>query len=127
MRKMIAVLLVGLCAISAGFAQAADNRLIPVFPSQQQPTYAPPPPTSDAEQLPSPRDQLYVFWVLGKVLSYPFDKVDSYIEHWKSRRKAQGQAVPASAPARSENPFDSVNWREIPPAPPTEGGFRTGR
>jgi hypothetical protein len=62
---------------------------------------------------PSPRDQLYVFWFLGKMLSYPVDKIEAYIQS----KLNQPKAVPASAPSGA-NPFDSVNWREIPPAPP---------
>jgi hypothetical protein len=68
---------------------------------------------------PAPRDQLYVFWILGKVISYPIDKIESYISR-RINSVQQPKAVPAAAPGRVYNPFDSLNWREIPPAPPVE-------
>ncbi len=100
----------------------AESRLIQVKPSYAESSYKP------AEQIqgetgysytaPSPRDQMYVFWILGKMLSYPIDKVEDFItSRIRSRETPKPVAAPALATARP-NPFDSVNLREIPPAPP---------
>lgn len=124
MRKTsLLVILSILWAGSVCFAQTAEKKLIPVYPSYHEATYVP--QTEEAaDELPSPRDQMYVFWILGRVLSYPFDKAESYIDSIKAKRRVQ--AVQAAAPAQKPvpNPFLSVNWGEIPPAPPASGNSR---
>jgi hypothetical protein len=116
-------LIVVMCILwgaSACFAQSAEKKLIPVHPSYHEATYVPQSEKA-AYDLPSPRDQMYVFWILGRVLSFPFDKAESFIDSWKQKRKASpaASAIPAAAPAA--NPFASVNWEQIPPAPPASG------
>ncbi len=116
-------ILIALLTISPCLAQATGKKLIPVVPSYHEAAYV---PQKDevVDELPSPRDQMYVFWILGRVLSYPFDKAEAYIDSIKNKPKVQ--AVPATAPAAvtAPNPFLSVNWKEIPPAPPATGNGR---
>ncbi|MBI5251313.1 MAG: hypothetical protein HY912_17630 [Desulfomonile tiedjei] len=121
-KTYLIVIMTVLCAASTGFAQTADKKLIRVYPSYHEAAYVP--QEEVADELPSPRDQMYVFWILGRVLSYPFDKAEGYIDSIRSKRKLQ--VVPAAAPAQATapNPFVSVNWREIPPAPPATGHSR---
>lgn len=115
--------LVVMLSVNAG-AENRNAKLIPVKPATNEAAASP----SNLESRtvyeaqyaePAPRDQLYVFWVLGKVISYPIDKVESYISK-KISSLQQPKAVPALAPASSSSPFDSLNWREIPPAPPVQ-------
>jgi len=126
MTKTLALLsLVILLAVSVCFGQSqnSDKKLIQVKPAYSE---APPEPQPQVEidpyapTPPRPRDQLYVFWILGKLISYPVDTVESYIHKIRSDRKREGAPVPASA-GSDRNPFNSVNWREIPPAPPVAG------
>ncbi len=65
---------------------------------------------------PTPREQMYVFWALGKIISYPFDKAEELIRARLGGYKAQTKT--ASSETEAINPFDSVSLREIPPAPP---------
>lgn len=99
-----------------------DSKLIQVKPSYAESSYKPADEiqgeTGYSYRAPSPRDQMYIFWVLGKMLSYPVDKVEDFItSKLKSRENSKPIAAPAVATSRP-NPFDSVNFREIPPAPP---------
>ncbi len=64
---------------------------------------------------PRPRDQMYVFWILGKVLSYPVDTVEQFVTKKIRQVSLKPETKPAAAPI---NPFDEVDIREIPPAPP---------
>jgi hypothetical protein len=104
------------------YAQPPDSKLIRVQSDLNAPSQATA-STEDpsAETMPTPREQMYVFWILGKILSYPVDTADSYISglwrRWQSRPVVQ----PASAPA-IPNPFDSMGDRHIPPAPPVTSG-----
>ncbi len=108
-----------------GYSRAENKspKLIPVKPAYNEASYAPqnsgPAPTLDGQYAadPAPRDQLYVFWLLGKIISYPIDKVESYVSR-KLYSVGKPQVVPAAASASS--PFDSINRREIPPAPPVQ-------
>ncbi len=109
-----------LWGVSACFAQPAEKKLIPVHPSYQEATYVPQ-SESAAYDLPTPRDQMYVFWILGRILSYPFDKAESVIDSWKQKRKASPAPAAVPAAASGSNPFASVNWGQIPPAPPASG------
>lgn len=119
-RTFLMLLFMFLCTVSVGMAQSTnqDKKLIRVTPSYSEASYVPekarhpnsPPP-------PTPREQMYVFWVLGKILSYPLDTAESYISTWLNRRQNAPLATPASAGA-APNPFSTMNEREIPPAPP---------
>lgn len=123
MAKIIAVLVVTvLFGAAACFGQSgnSDKKLIHVKPDYGEPaSQVQPEPQIDpyAPVPPRPRDQLYVFWILGRLINYPIDKVESFIVNLRSERKKDGTPVPASA-GPSGSPFSSVNWREIPPAPP---------
>lgn len=99
-----------------------ESKLIPVKPSYSESSYKPSEEiqgeTGYSYTAPSPRDQMYIFWILGKMLSYPVDKVEDFIS---SRLRSRESPKPVVAPAvatHRPNPFDSVNFREIPPAPP---------
>ena len=76
-------ILIALLTISPCFAQTTGKKLIPVVPSYHEAAYV---PQKDevVDELPSPRDQMYVFWILGRVLSYPFDKAEAVIDSIKN-------------------------------------------
>lgn len=101
----------------------SDEGLIPVRPSYQEASY--PARTPQMVQgfpegrAPTPREQMYVFWILGKVLSYPIDQIESFIR--KQRNKTAVTPIKASA-SSSYNPFKEIEGREIPPAPPVIKG-----
>jgi hypothetical protein len=126
MTKIIAMLILFTLWVTpycCELAKAADGNLIPVKPSYSEATYTPQ-STDDSENSgifpsPTPRDQMYIFWILGKVLSYPIDKTESFIMSKIRRPQGNAVATPASA-ANAPNPFTQVNWREIPPAPPAQ-------
>jgi hypothetical protein len=108
---------------------AAENRnpkLIAVRPAanqtSQQPQNTEPSPGFDGQYPdPTPRDQLYVFWLFGKIISYPIDKIESYVsKKLYSVEKPQLVPAAASAPGDASSPFDAINRREIPPAPPVQ-------
>jgi hypothetical protein len=107
-------------------AESPGKKLIPVKPSYHEATYVPQAEQPAADPTlpppPTPREQMYVFWILGKMLSYPIDKAESYVSGFtkKSKPPAEGTPTPATATA-TPNPFSSVNWSEIPPAPPVSG------
>lgn len=63
---------------------------------------------------PTPRDQMYVFWILGRMISYPFDKAEAVITNFKNKRAAAAERKKLSD---SGGPT-SIHWNEIPPAPP---------
>ncbi len=125
-KSSLIVALTILCGVSACFAEPAEKKLIPVRPSYQDATYVPQ-PESAAYDLPTPRDQMYVFWILGRILSYPFDKAEAYIDSWKQKRKASPAPAAVPAAASGPNPFASVNWGQIPPAPPASGAVNPRR
>ncbi|MCA1960831.1 MAG: hypothetical protein LDL33_08540 [Desulfomonile sp.] len=118
-----------MCSIPAG-AQQSQGGLIRVKPAYQEATYVPQQEARHDEAVPagppppSPRDQLYVFWLVGKILSYPVDKMEAFItSKWQNFQKPALR--PASAPAsevQAVNPFDTIDTSEIPPAPPALGG-----
>ena len=108
--------------LSNGSTSFGESKLIQVKSSYSESSYQP------SEQVqgetgysytpPTPRDQMYVFWILGKMLSYPIDKVEDFISsRLRSRETPKPVAAPAVATSKP-NPFDSVNFREIPPVPP---------
>ncbi|MCX5861120.1 MAG: hypothetical protein NTW27_03220 [Deltaproteobacteria bacterium] len=102
-------------------AQTTDKNLIPVKPMYSEAYYNPQAQPDAANPAfiptPSPRDQLYIFWIIGKALSYPIDKAESLIMSKLRKPRQDGIPTPAAA-SSAPNPFASVNWREIPPAPP---------
>jgi len=110
-------------SICVGQTQKDEKRLIQVKPSYHEASYVPHAGDQGAGQMlpapPTPREQMYVFWILGKILSYPIDKTESFIRERFARSSKGIKATPASA-ASSPNPFNSVNWKEIPPAPPVK-------
>jgi hypothetical protein len=107
-------------------AESTGKNLISVKPSYHEATYVPQAEQPAADPTlpppPTPREQMYVFWILGKMLSYPIDKAESYVYGFakKSKPPADGAPTPATA-ATTPYPFSSVNWSEIPPAPPVSG------
>jgi hypothetical protein len=64
---------------------------------------------------------MYVFWILGKILSYPVDQAESYMSALIRRLRTGPAGTPASA-SSGPNPFDTIESREIPPAPPALSG-----
>ena len=119
-RWLLILLAIALLPFAALPGQAEDQRgnLVPVKPAavtpETQPTGAPPAAGSLGQ--PTAADQLYVFWLMGKLISYPFDALDTCIQRLRERPEAV-RAIPAAAPG-SPNPFDSVKLGQIPPAPP---------
>jgi hypothetical protein len=122
MARTLGILLLTLLWLStAAFGQSGktDKNLIPVkaaadesLAEQQQSRST---ASANGPEAPTPAEQMYVFWYLGKVLSYPVDAVESYIRNWREAPKPV--AVPASSSSKA-NPFESVKWTAIPPAPP---------
>jgi|UniRef100_A0A7C4AQ70 hypothetical protein len=119
--KILRIMVLGTGIIALPMCCFAESGLIPVKPSYTEAAFTPSkatdPTDSEAVPTPSPRDQMYVFWVLGKMLSYPVDKVESFVLSKLKRNNDAVAATPAGASSQP-NPFQSVNWREIPPAPP---------
>ncbi len=111
-KTSLIVVLSILCGTAACFAQSAEKKLIPVRPSYQEAAYTAQ-SESAADELPSPRDQMYVFWILGRVLSYPFDKAESLIDSWKQKRKAPSAPAAVPAAASGPKPFTSATWEQI--------------
>ncbi len=105
-----------------GQAAQSDNNLVPVGPSYTQATYSPQSEqdsvNAEGQRNPTPREQMYVFWLLGKMISYPVDKAEELIRKQISSLKSPPQAVSDQPSSKAANPFTGVNWREIPPAPP---------
>lgn len=117
-------LLLVVFSLGDSLAENKSPKLISVKPAYDQASSVPqnssPAPNLDTQYPdPSPRDQLYIFWLFGKIISYPIDKVESYVTK-KITSPEKPKVVPAAAPASASNPFDSINWREIPPAPPVQ-------
>ena len=128
MVKTIATIIIAILWLtSACFGQTgkAQNNLVPVKPGYDEPISQRPSDNPEDSGLPKPSDQLYVFWYLGKIISYPIDTAEAYITSCiaKLRQPTQPVAVPASSTPLS-NPFDSVQWKSIPPAPPVVSGGR---
>ena len=127
MKKVIisfSTLLLVVFSLGESLAENKSPQLISVKPAYDQASSAPqnssPAPNLDTQYPePSPRDQMYIFWLFGKIISYPIDKVESYVTK-KLYSAEKPKVVPAAAPVSASNPFDSINWREIPPAPPIQ-------
>ncbi len=129
MKKAILILSILTLVFLFAIYSAAENRspkLIAVRPavtqtSQQPQNSGPAPELYGQYPDPTPRDQLYVFWLFGKIISYPVDKIESYVsKKLYSVEKPQLVPAAASAPGVVSSPFDSINRREIPPAPPVQ-------
>jgi hypothetical protein len=117
--SLVLILAAGLCLAEA---KGPNGKLIPVeLPEPAQPQVqevAPDPTSPEGYQMPAPKDQLYVFWAAGRILSFPVDLAESIIRKVKGKAKPKaGSPVQASSPVNG-SPFDNLNWREIPPAPP---------
>jgi hypothetical protein len=123
---LVSLTLLWMAPVGPAQAENAGKKLIPVKPSYHEATYLPPAerPSLDPTMPPppTPREQMYVFWILGKMLSFPIDKAESYVYSFTKKTKPQvdGAPTPATASA-TPNPFSSVNWSEIPPSPPASG------
>ncbi|MGC8658390.1 MAG: hypothetical protein ACP5U1_04890 [Desulfomonilaceae bacterium] len=127
MKKAIVICSVIILTAVISISSSAENKnpeLIVVKPATSQPAKEIPVEGSvDNGQYanPSPREQLYVFWLLGQVISYPIDKIESYVT-----KKLYSLEMPKLVPAAATNarpsvsPFDALNRREIPPAPPVQ-------
>jgi hypothetical protein len=89
-----------------------SGKLIPVRPAYTEPET----PSPDAETLPAPsaRQQMYVFWILGKMISYPIDKAEAFVKGQIEKPFFR----PASSPPREKDPFAALDDGAIPPAPP---------
>ena len=126
-RTTMTIIVAILWLTTACFGQAGktQNNLIQVKPEYDESIAGTPQGNTDDSGLPKPSDQLYVFWYLGKIISYPIDTAEAYITSYiaRLRQPAQPVAVPASSTPLS-NPFDSVKWKAIPPAPPVVSGGR---
>ena len=122
---MLVLAIIWLTTACFGQSGTTHNNLIPVKPGFETSTSVPPQTNSNGPELPKPADQLYVFWYLGQIISYPIDTAEAYIRSYvtKLREPPRPTAVPASSPPLP-NPFDSVKWRSIPPAPPVAGEGR---
>ena len=122
MSRWLLVLVTVTLAISVvALSQAEDQRrnLVPVKPAAEidaQAAQQQRPPAGGLGQ-PTAADQLYVFWALGKLISYPFDAADRYIQRYREGADSEAEAIPAAAPGAS-NPFEAVKLGQIPPAPP---------
>lgn len=123
MGKILRIMVMGSCLLALPMHCLAESGLIPVKPSYAEASYTlsktTDTPDIEAASTPSPKDQMYVFWILGKMLSYPVDKVESFIVSKMKRYSDSVAPSPAGASAQP-NPFQSINWREIPPAPPAK-------
>ncbi len=124
MRKVsLVVVLISVLVAAPLFGDSGKGAtdLIKVTPSYHKASYVPgtnrPNPNPVNPPAPRPKDQMYVFWLLGKALSYPIDKTESYISGLRAKAAAKTTAEPAVAPA-AHNPFKSLSIQEIPPAPP---------
>lgn len=121
MHKLLVIITLIILMLPCGsYGKEAGTDLIKVTPAYMTPGAAGNPNSVNTDDPfsappPRPRDQMYVFWILGKVLSYPVDTVEQFVTKkirqvsLKPKTKSQAQPV---------NPFDSVDIREIPPAPP---------
>lgn len=73
-------------------------------------------PDSATPPVPSPADQMYVFWAVGKLISLPVDIAEACFTRLRQRFTQKPVPVPASGVA--ENPFTAIERGRVPPAPP---------
>ncbi|MBM4328716.1 MAG: hypothetical protein FJ118_16305 [Deltaproteobacteria bacterium] len=69
--------------------------------------------------MPTPREQMYVFWLMGRAISYPLDRAESYLKKLSEKATFKQITVKSTPPP---NPFDRLDVSEIPPAPPALHG-----
>ncbi len=112
------ILVFWLSTLCFGQSGKPQNNLVHVKPDYDDSVSRTSADTYDPN-LPKPADQLYVFWYLGRMISYPIDTAEAYLRSYisKLREPVKPVAVPASSIQQS-NPFESVKWNSIPPAPP---------
>ncbi len=121
----LAIVLVADYAV--GQSDSREGPLIPVLPRYQEAVYGPQNQGADPFSgyqpyaPPNPKDQLYVFWFLGQIISYPVDRAEALIARLRKRNTS------AAGPAYEFNPFESASTRHIPPAPPVTDGSRISR
>ena len=124
-RHVVALLIIIACAWGLSCANADEQKLIRVTISSHEAAVVAPSKAvarrAVSSRPPTPREQMYVFWVLGKVLSYPVDKVESYVTRMFKGPFPTPVVKPAAATA-GYNPFEARSFSEIPPAPPALGG-----
>ncbi len=124
-RHVVALLIIITCVWGLSCANAEEQKLIRVTISSHEAVVVEPSKAMTSKAVsarpPTPREQMYVFWVLGKVLSYPVDKVESYVTRMFKGPFPTPVVKPASATA-GYNPFEARSFSEIPPAPPARGG-----
>ena len=121
-RTLLMMLLAALLVVPAHLAQADPPRtnLIQAKPQYLEATHVPSANQAQAyPAAPTPAEPMYVFWILGKLISYPIDTVESYVT--KIREDWKAKPVPASA-TTGPNPFETRRLGQIPPAPPIERG-----
>jgi hypothetical protein len=103
-----------ICANLHTAVYAADGKLIPVRgPLTETETTR---STEEAFPAPSAKQQMYVFWLLGKMISYPIDKAEAFVRTQMEKPFFR----PASSPGPAQDPFIALERGEIPPAPPVE-------
>lgn len=130
MYRSLLILLVSIVLVSpAGLvsAEQAVKNLVPVkseYAQDAQAPASPEPVKSAGAPSPTPAEQMYVFWMVGKVLSYPIDTLEGYVR--RLMEAPHPKVVPASAPA-TRNPFEARDLGQIPPAPPVLGKPISGR
>jgi hypothetical protein len=117
------VVVTAVCCLCTAYTMGNDNGLIRVTPAYHEAISAPatnsPADASNELGPPTPREQMYVFWLLGKALSYPIDKIESYIL-LKLKRSRNGQ-TPINV-SSVPNPFEAADLSQVPPAPPVIKG-----
>ena len=128
----VILVLVIFCGVTQclGEARQGDSILVRITPSPQQSDPAPDDQQAVSQPMgpraPTPKEKLYVFWILGKMLSYPVDRAEKYIRGKLEGFSRQPVAVPAASPTTA-NPFDTARQRDIPPAPPAMEGAAADR
>jgi hypothetical protein len=67
---------------------------------------------------------MYVFWLMGRAISYPLDKAESYLKKLRDKATIKQVTIKSAPPP---NPFDRLDVSEIPPAPPALHGAAAQR
>ena len=125
-RPLLMVFLASLLIVFAevALADSARTNLIPARPQYMEAAHV---PSGDLKKTqfnppaPTPSEQLYVFWILGKLISYPVDAMESYVASLREQWRAK--PVPAAA-SSAPNPFEERRFGQVPPAPPVVLGPR---
>ena len=100
-RHVVVFLIIITCAWGLSCANAEEQKLIRVTISSHEAAVVAPSkavaPKAVSSRPPTPREQMYVFWLIGKVLSYPVDSVESYVTGLLNGPLPGPVAQPASA------------------------------